>query len=968
MAVYNDLNRILKRESNGSVTVNVPNLGEYILPNKVNKDKLFKSILPIYVEVNRGAVHIGSRDLPIILVADFSGMKVLYTTENASSIYDYYMTVLNVNLIKPVVNIRSNADHINYRKNDINNYLNNKKSFSEKVKYIFTLKFLFKSNKKNKNSSTENNIKKTTWTGLPRYQNNYKGNDNKDEKSEYARVSTLITADELILSMYTDVPGPVPPLNSEYFEESQKNLPEWRIDIKLFSSQINYGPWTDRNRTLLQYFFYPLSFRDMEIVRPPISGQLRVAPAMKLFIVFEEKTTFRVPTKEPSKDNLWRNKNENDIKKTKKDKSNEQSVRPYAWLNVNFNEGSHIYYELPSFILEDGYEGKLDVNLINVQVTTSIDYATFLHGSQLKINATIPAPLEWNKKRTMPFDIQLLETKIYLINDHIQLITDLIADWSDMEPIENEYFVPTIYDINITFKEFSILLCINECNIIDQLNDLEQNSYLILSGDILDVNVNLPFTVFNPIYTCIPFKVSSKNSPLTLGISLPKSHTIGANINKESTIAGTIKNFELEGDYSFHSVYNPEYIDSMNLNIMASDISFKIFGYLIKYFMFIADNYFGSYGSFTTVSEYREKLNSKHHENNINTNPINAFDMNILIQGENIEAYLPESLYTYKDYITVKTKLLEVEIRGTDQFQDIQINTNPVMIFNKNCSNDFLYIDDLAIYGHRMFGPMPYKLVYGSDWRFNIGSVIGEVHPSYIISIYNFLETFLYHFDDFDNSILEIPVLNDFMSLQLMIKKIDLSIWGKGSTTIVYLKNGFNLQLDNTINVHYCNRIFLDFPYIGIYLLTLADNNKEVESSFPWTEVASIDTNISLCIYLKSSNWKEFYDKQTSYIRQQDRLTKRMTFIYENIENDNYDGSNVDENEKIFGYVPVLVPPFRVTKQGYKETNSNKQNFELLPIFIQIPISDSISASLNSYENKNENESNEYYEFRLKYL
>lgn len=33
-------------------------------------------------------------------------------------------------------------------------------------------------------------------------------------------------------------------------------------------------------------------------------------------------------------------------------------------------------------------------------------------------------------------------------------------------------------------------------------------AYLILSGDYLDANVNLPFTTYNPIYTCIPFKVS----------------------------------------------------------------------------------------------------------------------------------------------------------------------------------------------------------------------------------------------------------------------------------------------------------------------------------------------------------------------------------------------------------------------------------------------------------------------------
>jgi len=70
--------------------VNMSNLGEYILPNKVSKDKLFRSIFPIYVEVNKGAVHIGSRDLPSMLVVDFTGMKVLYTTANVYiHIYSY---------------------------------------------------------------------------------------------------------------------------------------------------------------------------------------------------------------------------------------------------------------------------------------------------------------------------------------------------------------------------------------------------------------------------------------------------------------------------------------------------------------------------------------------------------------------------------------------------------------------------------------------------------------------------------------------------------------------------------------------------------------------------------------------------------------------------------------------------------------------------------------------------------------
>jgi len=73
--------------------------------------------------------------------------------------------------------------------------------------------------------------------------------------------------------------------------------------------------------------------------------------------------------------------------------------------------------------------------------------------------------------------------------------------------------------------------------------------------------------------------------------------------------------------------------------------------------------------------------------------PLNAFDMDILIQVENIEAYLPESLYTYKDYITVKTKLLEVEIRGTDQFQGIII----IILMNYYIIFFFIYINIILL-------------------------------------------------------------------------------------------------------------------------------------------------------------------------------------------------------------------------------------------------------------------------------
>jgi hypothetical protein len=94
----------------------------------------------------------------------------------------------------------------------------------------------------------------------------------------------------------------------------------------------------------------------------------------------------------------------------------------------------------------------------------------------LQINCSLPSPLQWNKARQWDFHIILDEPAIYLLRDHVTLLTDLGKDWSAGPPVDIMHFIPMKYVVTIVLKNYSLSFNVNDQNIVDSPNDPDVNS------------------------------------------------------------------------------------------------------------------------------------------------------------------------------------------------------------------------------------------------------------------------------------------------------------------------------------------------------------------------------------------------------------------------------------------------------------------------------------------------------------
>lgn len=91
----------------------------------------------------------------------------------------------------------------------------------------------------------------------------------------------------------------------------------------------------------------------------------------------------------------------------------------------------------------------------------------------------MPSPLQWNEHREWAFDISFTNPIVYLLRDHVSLMTDLSKDWTSGPPTQYARFVPITYILRLAFKNFKIRLYLNDHNVIDYPLVDEQNSMLL---------------------------------------------------------------------------------------------------------------------------------------------------------------------------------------------------------------------------------------------------------------------------------------------------------------------------------------------------------------------------------------------------------------------------------------------------------------------------------------------------------
>lgn len=88
--------------------------------------------------------------------------------------------------------------------------------------------------------------------------------------------------------------GPIPSYDTIY---DPSTAPQWRIDIDCSESDINYGPWINHQRALIQKWFFPTDYENRKIYQPE-PGTPRQHAALITNITFSKITKFTIPFSE----------------------------------------------------------------------------------------------------------------------------------------------------------------------------------------------------------------------------------------------------------------------------------------------------------------------------------------------------------------------------------------------------------------------------------------------------------------------------------------------------------------------------------------------------------------------------------------------------------------------------------------------------------------------------------------------
>lgn len=275
------------------------------------------------IQIVTGSVILGSDATPMVLIVDFKHADGVLDVSEPRSACDYYKMSVNLGMRDVTVLMRTNPDHsgpiLAHGKRVYDEIAASDPDAVKEPPSEITSKFGFHWLAKRIPSLFDPRLSAPPipglpndrkWKGLARYRLNDEdgvGAFIHKEETQYAKVTTILKTRALDLCYASDSPGPVPePSEARDIDPNDQigNVeppPEYSVDIVLHGGNINYGPWSDRQRVALQNAFIPSSFFNTEARARLKPGDTRLHTSLVVNVSMTDKTTLRIPTREPSK-------------------------------------------------------------------------------------------------------------------------------------------------------------------------------------------------------------------------------------------------------------------------------------------------------------------------------------------------------------------------------------------------------------------------------------------------------------------------------------------------------------------------------------------------------------------------------------------------------------------------------------------------------------------------------------------
>jgi hypothetical protein len=915
----------------------------------------FLRFLPVHVDITRGAIVVGNENTPAVITAQFEKASGTLDAGTCGPL-DVYQQIFNFEVTHPVVHMKPNPDYKSSQmdaaahiKQEAGEGLSGESIIDEKSgsrrrrrwhSSLPTLSGLFRNSSDSIHTHTKSSApggKGSTpqwhlpgqerWKGLARYLDD-SVNDGHGEWDgvEYAKTSLIADCPSVDVSFYWDVPGPVPSEidNSIHIDPDRPNdingglPPAYGMDVKISGGTINYGPWADRHRGIFQSIFFPGSHVDADVALPLKPGDARVLSVFKLFLSIEEDTVLRIPIRESSKDWKWKGKAHTlaahdrlgaDKSKGKpkprrrrgkhRETTTAQNVRPFAWIDVKVTGNSTVNYVMDMYASKIGFQSKLDVDIASTEISSSVNHGLLWRSGSITLACDLSTPVIWNTLRKWTFNIKCQDLELFILRDHLFLLTDLVADWGSGPPPDYFLFVPFQYFLHVDFTNFRLYLNTNDSNIVNNPADLDDNNFIVLSGQRLQGDVIIPLDRYRPLQNEIKFDVQGHH--MGLDILMPQKNTLKTFV--QSPNLAQLGGLTLTGSHTYMTETSSMNTDRLFMDLQAQRLNLELYGWLVHQLMKIKDNYFGDDLHFRTLEEFQGLPTATLATDGTDPNaqPIklsNDLDVILCIAVDGASVLLPANLYSAERSIRADLPYASADLRFTNYYMDLMVSFSPISVAlggsasGLDLSNEFtsgrteLFVDSVSIFGHRLFGLPPAEPTYVCNWDFDIGKISGECTSVFIETAAGAARAFAFTFDNDENSLplTEVEIIHDATFLRLRTQEVH--IWLHVAQEALLLKtNSIFLDFNDLAGSTFSQRLSASIPDLTVGAVDARSASRHRSRSREKHTVethAFLQTTLSLNMLTRKMDFSNARSKQQAHMQMHDRRTNRAQFMFIN--------------------------------------------------------------------------------------
>lgn len=448
--------------------------------------------------------------------------------------------------------------------------------------------------------------------------------------------------------------------------------------------------------------------------------------------------------------------------------------------------------------------------------------------------------------------------------------------------------------MDLRLDDFKLYLNANDSNVINDPASLEENTFLTVWCQKLYANLQIPLLSFRPSRNEITFDVDAQNGGFRL--STPPWNT--QHVFLQSAQVAAMKDLKINGSYGYSTSTSPALTDVLRMNIHGIAPRIWLYGFLVRSFMRIKDNYFGDDIHFRTLEEYQEQITlgdvsaSNGGTTIRRTRVSNDLDVILSITAVTADVLMPSHLYSSANNVNLGIPSLGLELRFTNYYMDLELNFSPITVSYASTSTfqeqgtaekseTQVFVDGLGVKGHRLFGLPPTEPTYVCNWDFEVGGITGECSMCFVKILSSALQCFSFTLNDAENAMPPLfPVqIHDVTFLRARLEL--LRVWLRIHDAAILLSaQSFGLEYNDWAGWFFSERFRLTVPSIVVAVVDINDMVADRRNQgIQLKTYAYFESAIELFMHRRKDSFSVDHRMQQHHITLHDSRTSRTPWL-----------------------------------------------------------------------------------------